>query len=140
MSKYDPNIWNEKMANFLGYTHREDNVMRDLSDAGGVYESMTIMSKVPIEIGKVETTKYKGVEYTHKWLAKVKPSVPDEWADKEICWASENYGNFIYLRLWNPDKDWNQIMRVVSEIELDTVCSNIDQAYRDCCKCIENRL
>lgn len=137
MSDYDRKDWNAKLAAFIGYIHREDDVLVDL-DRNGNEVPMDILSRVEISVKEYEDGKYK-------YLDRVKPSNPDHWDQERldlwegtIRWESENRGEFMYLHLWNPDKDWNQLMKVVNALGMLRVPSDIKKAYHDVCVAIED--
>ena len=134
------------MATFLGYTHREDSVSADM-DGFGIEERVTIMSKNPIVIGHEDKSIYKGEEIIWKYLGEVYPKegegiIPwtEDQMEEGVSWMSLNWGEFVYLHLWNPNKDWIQLMRVINEIGFEQVSTNIDLTYERCCKYIENKL
>jgi hypothetical protein len=134
MSNFDSKEWNSKLAAFIGYVHREDNVMTEDMEN----ESNVILSKTKIVVEEYEDGQYK-------YLGRVKPKNPEDW-DKErlelwngtIRWESENRGKFIFLNRWNPNEDWNQLMRVVTALGMIRVPADINKAYNDVCVAIED--
>jgi hypothetical protein len=139
MSRFDIKVWNIKLAAFIGYIHHEEGVLVE-SDNSAEEVPTGILSKV-----EISTKEYSSGRGKYKYLDRVKPKNPDKW-DKErldlwegtIRWESENVGDFIYQHLWNPDKDWNQLMRVVNSLGMLRVPSDINNAYEDVCVAIED--
>jgi len=136
VKEFDPKIWNIKLAESIGYIFREDNVYYDY---GNIKKPITILSKVPII---VQVTKDEnGDEYKYLSMVYTKtPSMFDEqilklWEYK-VTWEQENPGLFLLLPLWNPDKDFNQLMRVAINHCIAELSTDINKAYAKVCSMI----
>ena len=141
MSKFDTKMWNLKMAKTLGYIHQEDNIILDNGVLG--FTEDKILSKV-----KIVVDEYRDEEcgVVSRYLGRVKPSDPKSWDSDtlelwggKIEWASENFGKFIYLKLWNPDRDWNQLVKVADELGMSRITTDINKAYGEVCGAIDAR-
>lgn len=137
MSRFDIKEWNIKLANFIGYIHYEDKVLVDID---GDELPTGVLSKVDIV-----TDEYKSGRGKYKYLGRVKPVNPKQWDQDRldlwegtIQWKSENVGKFMYEHLWYPDKDWNQLMKVVHSLGMIRVPTDISKAYEDVCVAIED--
>ncbi len=135
LNKYDPKIWNIKLAESIGYIFREDDIIYKID---GVEQPITILSKTPISfqesIEGEEIFKYLSMVFTKS------PSSYDEiklklWENK-VQWEDENMGFFMLLPHWNPDKDWNQLTKVARVHCVTEISTDIFKAYRSICSLI----
>jgi hypothetical protein len=136
-NNFDPKEWNDKLAAFIGYKYKEEKVLVSINNHEEDVPT-TVLSEVEIVVDSFENGKYK-------YLGRVEPSNPEEWDSARleiwngtIQWASENRGRFMYSHLWNPDKDWNQLMKVVNEIGMLRVSAKIEETYNDVCMAVED--
>ena len=129
MSKFDREIWNERLACIAGYSYMENNI---IVDGDGCQKKVAIISKNNIV---VESYQEDGIFY--KYLGRVSPSEPCEWDDSKldlwdgtIRWESENIGKFMYLDSWKPNEDWNQLIMVANFLDMDNISiKSIEKAY-----------
>jgi len=144
MSKYNPKDWNVKLAECLGYVHREDNVMMEMK---GIDAGVEVFYKDPDTVlskNKIVIDEYDDDGNTFRYLGRIEPSNPIDWDQGRlelwngtIRWESENQGEFMYLTQWNPESNWNQFMKVVQKLGMVMVSSNHKKAYEDVCISIE---
>lgn len=131
--------WNVRMAKLLGYEYQEDGVSYSI-DSFSPEEKYTILSRVPII-----TSSFPRGNETIKAFSIVEPENKDEWAEEIIeeggvPWNVLHAGEFIYLKFWNPDRDWNQLMKVARKAEIFRTFTDINQAYEEVCEKISKKI